>query len=274
MSNVFVIDATYAPLPEFTLFGYQTILPDSTITGTPVVQYPIQQALDYRDNTEFAPTFVNSSTEHVYEFQQGTIGKADYFGILSRNGGTAGLRVKVEVFDMDEQQYVEVLDMSTFKNGKPELVYFGHLASGGAFSTMNQRITIQSTERVYITAMYCGKGLLFLHPPSLGFTPAHTSPMDIVENFVTEGNNFTIGRRIPKGFQTKGVINFIEWDFIDTHWPPFQQHVLNSRPLFFAWSDRKPKQVIYGLQNPQTLSKPTYATSFHGSLDFEINGYA
>ena len=273
MPNVFVTDYAYQALPEYTIFGYRNLLHGSIVDDISD-QYPITQALDYRDNTEFSPDFVDSSTEHVYLFDQSTIGEADYFGILSKNGGDAGLHVQLEIWDADNNEYVNVWDNSQFRNGKPELIYFGNLSNKGAFSTNGQRLIIQSQTKVYITAMYCGKALIFPHTPSIGFTPAHTNPIDQVENFITEGNNFTIGRRKPKGYATRGQINFIEWDFIDSHWPDFQEHVLNSRPLFFAWSDQKPKQVIYGLQNPSTLGKPSYTTSFHGTLDFEINGYA
>lgn len=271
MSNVFVLTGTPVSVPEYSLFGYETVLPGSMITGEVDPTYPAEQALDFRDNTEFSPLFTG---EKIFVYEQSTIGQVDYFGLVSKNARDANLKVKVEIFDLDINGYVEVANFTDIGNAKPALVYFGDQKTQGYYDTVRQRITITADAKVFILSMYCGKALIFPHTPSLGFVPAHVNPQDEVENFKTDGNNFTIGRRIPGGYSTKGVLNFIPFEDIDGYWPAFQQHVLNSRPMYWAWSNNRPNQVIYGLQNVRTLAKPSYVTSCHAHLDFEINGYA
>ena len=154
------------------------------------------------------------------------------------------------------------------------MIYFGHLKAQGYFNTLRQRITITTTNKAYIMAMFLGRSWLFPYTPSLGFQPAHTAPLDDVENFVTEGNNFTVGRRVSKGFQAKGTINLLDIDSIESDLLEYQQHALNSRPMFFMWSNNRQSQAVFGRQNVKSLTKPTYETSFLTSFNFEINGYA
>ena len=73
--------------------------------------------------------------------------------------------------------------------------------------------------------------------------------------------------------QTKATFNFVEFTQIDTFWEEFQNHVLDSKPIYFKWANSKP-ETSYGLQPPKTLTKPTYVSSFHSTLAIEIRGYS
>lgn len=270
--TIFVIPGVVTLTPEYSLFGYNTILPGSSVTGSDDSNYPVENALDYRDNTEFAPA---STGESVFIFDQSTIHQVDYFGICSKNARDANLSVKVEIFDVSAEDYVEVANFGDIGNSKPKVYYFGDLKEQGYFDSNRQRITITCDTQVKIFSMYLGKALLFNRTPSLGFQPPHTAPKDKVVNFTTDGNNFINGRRIPKGYQALGTINFVEFsEQIADYFEDYQQHVLNSRPMYFAWSNNQPNQVIYGLQNPETMTRPTYKTSFHCDMAFDINGFA
>lgn len=275
MSGVFVIDsggAAAAAVGQRTIFGAKNHFYAPTFSGSlEDPAYPLVNAFDFRDNTEFSP---NSLTAQVFTISASTVGQLDYIGVLSKNAGTAALTLTVEVYDTDTSAYVEVAELTGFSNGVPKLAYFGDLKTQGYFESATLRLSVTSTSKCYFTAISGGKAVVFETAPSLGFSPAHLSPQDEVEGFTTNGNCRTIGRRIPNGKTAKGVINYMEFDGVDTYWPEFQEHVLNSLPLFFAWSSTKPLQVLYGWQNPKTLARPTYITSFHCHLDFEINGYA
>lgn len=271
--TVFVIPGVSPTTPEYTIFGAQTNLPGSTIsTGTSDADYPIANAFDYRDNTEFSPN--SFSGAQVFTLSQSTLGMFDYFGIFSKNGGSCALDVKVEIYDYDTLAYVEVAHITDFADGKPRLIYFGDMKTQGYYESIQQKITITATSKAYIVALHLGKSVVFPYTPSLGFVPAHLNPRDTVENFYSQGNNFTMGRRIRNGYESTGVINYIDMSDIDDWWPDFQQHVLNSRPLFFAWANWQVNQVLYGLHDPAALAAPEYVTSFHGHIKFKINGYA
>lgn len=273
MSNTYIVVPNTIPnTPEYSLFGFRTLLPGSTVSGaTEDSSYPMANAFDYRDNTEASP---NATGAQAFVYTQSSFGQADYFGIISKNAAEAELNVKVEIFDADTNAYVEVGNFAVTVNGRPEMIYFGHLKANGYFDTLQQRITLTTTAKVYIMAMFLGRSVLFPYTPSLGFQPGHMSPMDEVENFVTEGNNFTVGRRISKGYQAKGIINFIKMDDYEQDIIDYQEHVLNSRPMFFLWSNNKQNQAIFGRQNARNLVKPTYESSLLTSFNFEIDGYA
>jgi hypothetical protein len=273
MSHIFVIPGASPSTPEYTIFGADNHLYGSTFTGASEdADYPLANAFDWRDNTEFSPETYSGG--QVFTVTQTTVGQFDYLGVFSKNAGTVELQLTVEVLDIDTASYVEVAFIDDFEDGKPRLVYFGDQKTQGYYEAVTVRLTFEMTGKLYVTALHMGKGVVFEYTPSLGFTPAHLNPQDDIENFKTQGNNFIVGRRIRNGYTAKGVINFIHFDDINAWWPDFQQHVLNSRPLFFAWSNSQPNQVVYGLQDPKSLARPSYVTSFHGNIEFEINGYA
>lgn len=273
MSDVFVIPGASYETSDFSILGFRTVLPDSTVTGDDDdPDYPIENALDYRDNTEFSPDSFSGAQEFIFE--QSVLGEANYIGVLSKNAGDCELEIEVEIFDYATNAYVAVGTLTDIANGKPKLLYYGDLVDQGYYDTLKQRIFITSTSKAYITAIYIGNAIIFPYTPSLGFTPAHLNPQDEVENFRTHGNCRTIGRRIPNGKTAKGAINFIPMTDIDSYWPDYQEHALDSLPAFFAWSDGQMNQVIFGWQNVKSLAKPSFVTSFHGHLEFEINGYA
>lgn len=286
-SNVFVVDnASTEAGAEFSIIGFRNILPLSMSSGPTVdgeiiedtLQYidpkhPLERLYDYSDNTEMSFTPTHGS--FAIEFSQQEPMDIDYMGILSKNGGSAGLEVKLEIYDTFREEWTEIADFSVL-DGKPYTVYFGNKSgyASNVYKSDKQRFTFTFQNKVFITQIYIGKAIVFPFTPTTGFQPAHTAPMDEVQQFHTDGNNFIVGRRIKKGFQTKGTLRFILFDDIDQYWPEYQQHVLNSRPVFFLWSNDRPQQSIFGLQNARTLTKPTYATSLRANLDFEINGYA
>lgn len=258
-------------MPSYSVLGFDTVFPGSQITGTEDPSYPVLNALDYRDNTEFAP---NGTGSQQFVFQQGSIGKISYFAFHSKNAEDANLTISVEIFDMDINEYVQVATITNNKNNKPRLAYFGDMKDQGYFESIRQRITITSTNKPYITSMHCGHAIMFPYTPSLGFQPGHVGLMDEVESFKTEGNNFIQGRTISRGRQARGSINYVSFDLVDDRWEAFQRHVLSSKPLYWMWNSDRPTQIVYGLQNPNNVSRPAYVTSFHANIDIEINGYA
>lgn len=273
MSDLFVITGVSPEQSDFSILGFRTVLPGSTVTGdNDDADYPIENALDYRDNTEFSPESFSGGQEFIFE--QATLGEVDYVGVLSKNADDCELEILVEIYDHAIDDYVTVGTMTDFANGKPKILYFGDAPAQGYYDTLRQRITITSTSKAYITALYVGRSVIFPYTPSLGFIPAHLNPQDEVESFRTHGNCRPIGRRIPNGKTAKGSINFIPMTDIDSYWPDYQEHALNSLPLFFVWSNGQMNQAVFGWQDVRTLAKPSFITSFHGHLEFEINGYS
>jgi len=267
MSNHLIVDTslqTQTSQADFSIIGYDTVLPTSTVTGQaedPLL--PFSNALDFRDNTKYSPAAASGST--VIEFTQSNPVTIDYIGFAVHNGATAGLNGTLEVDT--GSGYVLEASFGSLTDNRPFMKYFGSRTS------VKQRLTLNYTSKLFIGSIYIGAAMVLPRTPSLGFQPAQFSPLDKVEQFTTDGNNFIIGRRINKGFQTKARFRFISFSFIESNWEDFADHVLDSKPVYFKWSGIK-DQVTFGLQNPRSLHKPRYATSNHSDISLEINGYA
>ena len=172
------------------------------------------------------------------------------FAFAIHNSQDAGLSGQLEV---DSGAGFEIVaEFSGVTSNKPMLYYFGDK------QTSTQRLTLNFTSKLYIGSINVGNAIVFQRPPSLGYQQASTAPLDKVEQFTTEGNNFIVGRRLSRGFQDKGTFRFLSIDEA-TWFEDYQNHVLDSKTLYFKWNNQKP-QTTYGLQNPQNLTKPTYVT--------------
>ena len=249
---------------EFSALGYRSIVPNSTVTGDdedPI--YPFSNVLDFRDNTKYSPLL--ESGQIVINISQADATEIDYFAFAVHNAANAAMSGFFEV--NDGTGFVVVAEFSTLPNNKPFMQTFNSVTS------IAQRITFNFTSKLFIGSINVGKAIIFGSTPSLGFQPGIYAPLDTVEQSTTDGGNFLIGRRKSKGFQTKASFDFIEFTEIDGFWEEFQNHVLDSKAIYFKWSSKK-AQTIFGLQRWDALIKPTYVTSFHANIAFEINGYA
>jgi len=267
MSNTLVVDTSLQAqqqAADFAVLGFRSVLPTSTITGQaedPL--FPFSNALDFRDNTKYSP--LATSTTIVIQFDQAAPTDIDYFAFAIHNSQDAGLTGKLEV---DVAGVFEtVAEFTSIKNNRPFLKFFG------TKNSQRQKLTLTFTSKLFIGAIYIGEAVVFNRTPSLGFQPGRTSPLDKVEQFRTDGNNFLIGRRINKGFQEKPTFRFVLFDDLDVFFDEMINHILNSKPMFFKWSNTK-DQTMFALQNVEALPKPTYVTSFHSDLAFELNGYS
>ena len=266
MSSAIVVDTTAQTSTQncdVSILGYKSLLPTSSVSGAnedPV--FPFTNALDYRDNTKYSPNIDSGSVTIV--FSQSSSTNVNYFAFAIHNSQDAGLTGTLEV---DSGSGFEVVyEFSGVSNNKPVLFYFGDKSSAG------QRLTLNFTSKLYIGSINIGDAIVFSRPPSLGYQPANTAPLDEVEQFTTEGNNFIVGRRLSRGFQDKGAFRFLSFE--DASWfEEYQNHVLNSKTLYFKWNNET-SQATYGLQNPKNLTKPSYVTSFHFDFSFDISGYA
>lgn len=248
---------------DFAALAFDTILPSSSFVGDNSDQeFPFANTIDYRDNTVYSPNQESGTT--VIDFTQPTQSTVDYFAFAIHNSQTSGMTGKFEVFD--GLNYITVAEWSSIKDNRPFMFTFDGIASTA------QRLTINHTSKTYIGAIQFGK-FLRLKCPSVGFQSGRYAPLDTVEQFQTEGSNFIIGRRKKRGFQTKGDFKLLE--FIDTKiwYERFQNHVLDSKAMFFKWSKNN-DEVAYGQQNYKTMTKLKWITPYHTELSLEINGYS
>lgn len=250
-----------------TLLEIQTLesgaaLPDTNSSEEDPL-FPFVNTLDFRDNTKYSP-LVTSGTV-VLTFVQPAPTDIDYFAFAIHNSQDAGLSGQLEV---DSGSGFEVVvEFVGVKNNLPFLKFFG------TKNSIQQRLTLKFTSKLFIGTIYIGKAIIFNRTPSLGFQPARFSSIDTVEQFRTDGNNFITGRREIRGFQSKGTFRFVNFTDIEEFWVDFSDHVLDSKPVFFKWSNVK-DQVVFGIQPANRLHKPSYVTSNHSDVTFEINGYA
>lgn len=269
MSNAFVVNnGSSTPVETCkTILGFSNLISSSAIGGVSwPAAYPFLNCFDNKSNTEWSP--VASSGSMVIEITQSYISTVNYFGLFSKNASTAGLTVTVEVFNNNTGAYKTVGTAGSMTNGKPIMFAFDDITS------YKQRVTLTWVAPLFISAMNVGYGLDFGRTMSFGAQPAHLASLDKVEGFTTEGNHFIAGRRISNGYQMKGQINFVSFDIINARWPEYMNHVLDSKPVFLMWNTNKTDQVIYGIQNPETLTKPSYKSNNFGEIQFDINGFA
>lgn len=249
---------------EYSAFGFRTLLPSSAISGEAEdPSFPFANCVDFPDNTKYSP--LASSGTVVIEISQSNTSQIDYFGMAIHNAQTAGLYAKLEYWD--GSGWVFIFDFASLQDDKPFMHTFTPV------TTQKQRLTLTFTSKLYIGTIFIGKSLTALSTPDLGFQPAKFAPLDEVEQFTTDGNNTIMGRRIDRGNQAKGSFSLVEFDSLDVWYREFQNWALDSKPLFFKWSNLK-DEVIYGRQNPDNITKPTYTHSNFATLNFEINGYA
>lgn len=267
MSTCLVVDTAAAAITQqndFAVLGFRSVLTTSTATGQAEdPAFPFANALDFRDNTKYSPLATSGTV--VIEFIQASATEIDYFSFAIHNSQSAGLTGKLEVDS--GSGYEDVVEFGLVKDNRPFLNYFGSKTS------LKQRLTLNFTSKLFIGSIYIGKALVFNRTPSLGFQPARFAGLDKVEQFTTDGNNFIIGRRLNRGFQSKGAFRFVSWADIEAEWEALMNHVFDSFPVYLKWSQVK-DQTVFGLQPVNSLSKPTYVTSNHADISFEINGYA
>ncbi len=245
------------------IIGFDSILPSSTVTGDSAdTNNPFSNCLDYRDNTKYSPSATSGTV--VIEFTQPSVKEINYFAFAIHNSQGAGLTGSYEVDS--GAGYVTVAEFASLTNNKPFVKYFDPV------STARQKLTLTFTSKLYIGTIYTGKAIVMDRTPSLGFQPAKFASLDTVEQAVTQGNNFIVGRREKRGHQAKAAFRYVAFDDLDTWYSDFSDHVLDSKPIFFKWSEVK-DETIYGLQNYKTLTKPTYVTSNHADISIEVNGY-
>jgi hypothetical protein len=265
--NTLVVDTSLQATQQandFSILGFRTVLDVSTITGEaedPL--FPFANTIDFRDNTKYSPLATSGSV--VITFVQTVPTDIDYFGFAIHNSEEAALSGQLEV---DSGSGFEVVaEFNGLKNNRPFLKFFG------TKNSIQQRLTLNFTSKLFIGAIYVGRAVVFNRTPSLGFQPARFSSLDTAEQFTTDGNSFITGRREVRGFESKGTFRFVNFTDIEEVWEDFANHVLDSKPVFFKWSNIK-DQVIFGIQPPNRLHKPSYVTSNHSDVTFVINGYA
>lgn len=249
------------------ILGYRNLFITGNVTGgSPDPSYPLALAYDYKTNTEYSPSISSGSV--VINIYNSSPVDVNYFGIFCKNAQDCGLSFTVEVLNNATGLYETVGTRGSFGNAIPQMIYFD------AVSSIAQRITLYFTSKCYIASMSIGEAVVFSRTVSVGYQPGRNASIDEVKNFATDGNNFIQGRRITNGYEEKAPINYQTYSFIDTWWREFMNHVLDSKPIFFMANNQDQNNCIFGLQNPQTLTKPSYKNSHHTDIDFDIRGWA
>lgn len=261
------------------VLGYKNALSASIASGTGVTNqdadFPLSLAFDYSYNTEYSPDVSLSASSVQIVFSPTSLQQIDYFMIISKNAEESELSVTVEAFIPDEGAYVEVAGFGSMSDGVPVMVYFGGDYENGYVSALSIRVTLNYTSKPYIMSMMCGKAIVFPRTFSLGFQPASTANMDEVRMFnADEGLNIVSGRRLKRGYHARGSINYVRMSTVKTFWKDFTEHVLDSKPFCLMWNDTAPTDIVYGVQNPDRHTKPTYKTSLFTQIDFDIIGWA
>lgn len=267
MSNILVVDNTGATsggeLCENSAILFNTILPISSVSGAAEdPDYPFANCIDYPDNTKYSPLSESGTVE--IQFNQGADQVVNCFAIAIHNAQTAGLYAKLE--NWNGADWDLITEFTSLKDDKPFMHVFDDT------TTRRQRLTLTFTSKLYIGTIYLGKAEIGLSTPDIGFQPAKFAPLDEVEQFTTEGNNQIMGRRISRGWQARGTFGYVKFDKLDDFYEEYQNWVLDSKPVFFKWSNLR-DEVVFGRQNPDRLTKPTYKTPLHSQIEFEINGY-
>lgn len=257
------------------ILGFRSVLDADQASYSVDASYPIENALDQKYNTEFAPNFSFYPTSAIIEFTLTSVQLVNYFMIISKNAEESELSVIVEVFRSDTAAYEQVAGFGSMTDGLPVMVYFGDNFDSGYASALRIKITLSYISVPYIMSMMCGDAIVFPRTFSLGFQLPSLASLDEVRQFeAEEGLNIVSGRRLARGNQARGSINFVRMTTVRSFWKEFQNHVLDSKPLCLMWNDQDPTEIIYGVQNPSRLTKPTYKTSLFTQLDFDIVGWA
>lgn len=280
MSGVFV--STETAISEGTcrsILGFRNALNVSIADASTIAfsdsAYPLDNLFDYSYNSEFSPDLTVNATsmELIFNFSSST--PLSYFGINSKNAQASGLSVTVEIIRIETGVYETVAGFGSMTDGKPVMIYFGSDYDSGYANAISAKITLSYSSKPYIMSMNLGKAIAFPRSFSTGFQPAHMAYLDQVEQFYSDdGFNLVIGRRLSKGKQLKGTINFVKMTTLNDFWLEYANHVLNSKPFFLMWNNTRSEEVIYGAQNPDNLTKPAYKNSSFSAIDFDVVGWA
>jgi len=259
------------------ILGYRNILTVAATGGLYAgdidAAYPLDNLFDDSYQTEFSPDDTTSPDSIEIIFTYGGIQPLDYFAFMSKNSEESELAVTVSVMLASTMEYEEVATFNNIRNGVPAMVYFGLLDA--PIDCMAVKIEMAYTSKPFITTFYCGRAVAFPKTFSIGAQPAHLSCVDEVRQFdADEGLNLVGGRRLSRGYQFSGTINFVRMDFVESFWREYSNHVLNSKPFFLMWSTDKPGEVIFGASPPAQLHKPKYKTSLFSELSFDVRGWA
>lgn len=261
------------------VLGFRSFLTAATASGTGITNqdadYPIELALDASYSTEYSPDLSAQPTTCQIVFTPGGTVKANYFTIISKNATSAGLSVQVEVLRASTGLYETVAGFGSMTDGLPVMAYFGEDETGNYINVTAVRITLTYTSKPYIMSMMCGEAIVMPRTMSIGFQPAHMAYLDEVRQFnADEGLNLVSSRRLTRGKQLDGKINYIRMDVVESFWDEYANHVLNSYPVSMMWNTDRPDEVIYGVQDPRRLTKPKYKNNMFTEIDFDIVGWA
>lgn len=250
-----------------TVLAYRNALEGAAYTGGPALEnYPLLGAFDHSYNKEYAPEDPNQA---VLTFFFSTPKTINYFAVISKNAQESGVSFTVEVLSATTGIYEEVAGFGSMTNGVPSMSYFGN------YSALAVRVTLDYTSTPYIMSMFCGEAIVFPRTLSLGAQPGHLSNIDEVEIFYAdEGLNIAPSRRLARGYQLKGSINYVKMTTVEQFWREYSNHVKDVKTLFLMWNDKLPEQVIYGVQIPDRLTKPAYKTSLFSQIEFDVVGWA
>lgn len=270
--TTFVVSGLGANNPCRSVLGFRNALTDAIAAVSADPDYPITNALDNSYHTEFAPS---ASTTCIMNFYFSSVSLLNYFSICSKNAADSGLSVIVEAFSASTGSFLTVAGFGSMTNGKPVMVYFGDLYSTGYADAIQLKVTLTYTSKPYIMTMMCGKAIVFPRTMSTGFQPSFAAYLDEVEQFYADdGLNMTIGRRLARGKQLKGTINYVKMSTLKDFWDEYANHVLNSKTISLLWNTKMPDECIYGVQVPDRLTKPTYKNSLFAQVDFEVIGWS
>lgn len=262
-NNTLVIPTqpTIVPSCPKSIIGFRSLLPTSTIIGAdedPL--YPFSNCLDYRDNTQYSPV---STSSVVIEFRQTNASEIDYFGIAIHNGASVNMSGKFEVQVLGN--WIQVAEIDAFIDNKTIMGFFDSKV------TTRQRLTLNYSGKLFIGTIYVGKSWEMERTPDLGFTPGDTNNLDEVQQFYADAGQFIIGRKIEKGFGTKGQFSNVNFSDIYTNYVEYMNHVKMSRPVFFKWSTDIDNN-FFGQQDPNRLIAPKYDKYNRGTITFDFTG--
>jgi len=271
MPNTFVVSSAPIEVGAHNLcraiLGYKNLLNTSSyIVADQDPSYPFLLAHDFKTNTEYSPLSNSGSVEiNIYNAEPLPV---SYIGIFSKNASDCNLSVKVELANLSTGVYEEIVTRGSFGNAKPQMIYWEERQAVAI------KITLYFSSKCYIASLSIGQAIVFSRPPSAGYQPARNASLDEVSNFSTDGNNFIQGRRLKNGFEEKAPINYQTYDWLDGWWAEFMNHVLDSKPIYFMANNQIQTNCVFGLQNPQSLTKPNYKNKQHVDIDLEVRGWA
>lgn len=270
-SNVFVFDnsAENAAIDSCeAIIGWRSVLPVSTVSGdNEKSDFPFSNCLDFRDNTQYSPNLESGTV--VIEFNQTTASPIDYLGIGIHNGGAALLTGQLEVEVNGVFQVVSIF--TALGDNRTIVEYFE------AATSSRQRLTLNFSNPLFIGNIYLGKAWVFDKTPSLGFTPASTNSLDQLEGFVSETNQFVMGRTVERGFGQKGQFNFMAWQgdqySLNSIYREYMFHVKAGKAVFMKWNKDLNQNFFGRASNPNSLQAPAYDGNNHGTFYFDYRGF-